>query len=77
MNKMKTYRLGVKYPTKLFNKPYKGSFPNNKRNIPIITTQHIANTDKDADKKTIGKEKRFRNFRLVKVNPSQYSRNGE
>ena len=40
-------------------------------NIPIITTQHIANTDKDTNKKTIGKEKRFRNFRLIKVSPSQ------
>ena len=46
-------------------------------NIPIITTQHIADTDKDADKKTIGKEKRFRNFRLVKVSPSQQGRNGK
>ena len=46
-------------------------------NIPIITTQHIPQTYKKANKETIDKEKRFRNFRLVKVSPSQYSRNGK
>ena len=40
-------------------------------NIPIITTQHIPQTYKEANEKAIYEEKRFRNFRLVKVSPSQ------